>query len=219
LGCLLTASVSEPDPAPGAHLHVTDFSPPLSVADLLRDVEIPWVFCGGWAIDLFLDRVTRPHKDVDVAIRRADQLAVHEYLTARGWRLQVANDGQLTPWATGERIELPRHGIWATHRSSQPELLEILLNEADDAEFRFRRDQSITCKLAEAFTRASNGLPILAPEIALLYKAAHPDEPDSYADFLAALPALGPERRSWLAHGLRKLHPGHTWLADLEPSR
>ena len=36
---------------------------------------------GGWALDLFLERVTRVHHDVDVVVDRADQLALREQLS------------------------------------------------------------------------------------------------------------------------------------------
>lgn len=186
-----------------------------AVAGLLSDFGRPWAFCGGWAIDLFLGRVTRTHKDVDVAIARRDQLAMQEYLTARGWQLQIAHDGVLTPWQPGAYVELPRHGIWASHPTATPDLLEILLNEIEDGLFRFRRDQTITRSLDAAFTRATNGLPILAPEIALLYKSTHVEEEENRQDFDAALPLLDVEQRSWLRAALVQTAPAHRWIAAL----
>lgn len=47
------------------------FDPVLEqIATLLSPLPITWGFCGGWAIDLALNHITRPHKDVDVAILR-----------------------------------------------------------------------------------------------------------------------------------------------------
>jgi hypothetical protein len=43
---------------------------------------------GGWALDLFLDRETRRHDDLDVALLRRDQGAPHDHL--RGWDLRYA---------------------------------------------------------------------------------------------------------------------------------
>ena len=39
--------------------------------------DFPNRYCGFWAIDLFLDRPTRPHKDVDIAILRLDQRTLY----------------------------------------------------------------------------------------------------------------------------------------------
>ncbi|MCL4541605.1 MAG: hypothetical protein M1396_04620 [Chloroflexi bacterium] len=43
------------------------------VATLLTDFDRPWFIAGGWAIDLFLGRQTRAHKDVEIAVLRQDQ--------------------------------------------------------------------------------------------------------------------------------------------------
>jgi hypothetical protein len=185
-----------------------------AVTALLADFTRPWAFCGGWAIDLFLDRQTRAHKDVDIAVARRDQLRLQAYLAGRGWHLQIAHQGTLTDWQPGEYVELPRHGIWCQNPAAEPDFLEILLNEIDDGIFRFRRDPTVTRSLDEAFIRAPGGLPILAPEIALLYKSSSL-EPENRADFQAALPALNPSRRAWLGDALARQNPAHPWLADL----
>jgi hypothetical protein len=93
----------------------------------------------------------------------------------------------------------------------------VLLNEIDDQTFRFRRDQAVTCPLDQAFVRAASGLPILAPEIVLLYKSSSL-EPDNWADFRAALPALSPARRAWLEVALARTAPSHPWLAEATAS-
>jgi aminoglycoside-2''-adenylyltransferase len=43
-----------------------------------------WLF-GGWAVDLHVGAVTRPHEDLDVAIWRADYARASELLSADGW--------------------------------------------------------------------------------------------------------------------------------------
>jgi hypothetical protein len=52
----------------------TEFGDVYGAVKLLAGYSKPWAVCGGWAIDLFLHHVTRPHKDVDFAILRKDQL-------------------------------------------------------------------------------------------------------------------------------------------------
>jgi hypothetical protein len=186
----------------------------VSIAELMRGFNRPWAFCGGWAIDLFVGRRTRTHKDVDIAVLRPDQLAVQEYLAGRGWTLEIAYAGELTPWQAGAYIELPRHGVWCKNPRYNPDFLEVLLNETDGTRFLFRRDQSITLALDRALLRAS-GLPVLAPEIALLYKSANSTLEENAADFRSALPALDAERRAWLKAGLERLSLGHPWIVDL----
>ena len=44
-----------------------------------------WLF-GGWAVDFHAGKVTRPHDDLDLAVRSHDGERICELLTAAGWR-------------------------------------------------------------------------------------------------------------------------------------
>ena len=69
--------------------------------------------------------------------------------------------------------------------------------------------------MAELSIRSASGLPIVVPEIQLLYKAKHHLEKDEH-DFRAAVPLLSPQQREWLKQSLEVVHPGDPWLAELE---
>lgn len=43
----------------GERKGLTTFAEVEKVASLLRDLRCEWYVCGGWAVDLFLGRVTR----------------------------------------------------------------------------------------------------------------------------------------------------------------
>nr|WP_170955517.1 hypothetical protein [Ornithinimicrobium cerasi] len=43
-----------------------------------------WFF-GGWAVDLWVGRLTRPHDDIDVLVWRRDARRVDDALEAAGW--------------------------------------------------------------------------------------------------------------------------------------
>jgi hypothetical protein len=188
------------------------FTEPVRIAALMADYPHPWAICGGWSIDLFLGNVSRTHKDVDVAVLRRDQLAAQSYLAARGWSLEVAHEGRLRPWQEGARIELPLHVVWCRNSNHDPNFVEILLNEADGDTFRFRRDQSLTLPLDRAFISSGSGLPVIAPELALLYKSANIYVEENAADFVTALPHLGLDRRAWLKSALERTQVSHPWL-------
>jgi hypothetical protein len=190
-----------------------------SIAELLADFAHPWGFAGGWAVDLFLDHETRSHKDVDVAILRRDQLDLQSLLRERGWDLRVAHGERWVPWRASETLALPLHCIWCTHATFAPDFLEVLLNEASETHFLFRRDATICLGLDAAFLRSPSGLPVLAPEVVLLYKAKYAAEEPHRADFHRLLPHLGPRRQAWLATALEKLHQDHAWLRELAGSR
>ena len=192
---------------------MTTFDEVRKVGGLLRDCGREWFVCGGWALDLFLGRVTRAHKDVDVAVARRDQLEVRDYLRRRGWSLEKAADGRLSPWAEGEWLSLPLHGVWCRNEAHDPPFFELLLNEVDDELFRFRRDPALTLPRARTSFVSAPGLPVLAPEVVLLYKSNSPDE--HAADFRNAAAALSDEARAWLKSALTKDSARHPWAGEL----
>ena len=188
------------------------FSRPFNVARLMADFPHPWCICGGWAIDLFLGRPTRGHKDVDIAVLRKDQLAIRDYLAARNWTLEKARDRQLHPWAEREFIQWPLHVVWCKNPVFEPDVIEVLFNEASATHFKFRRYPSITHQLDRTILNCGMGLPILAPQIALLYKAADAASERNLTDLYSVLPVLGGSRRRWLRHALSSINPAHSWL-------
>lgn len=193
---------------------MNEFTEIQKVGLLFADLPCQWFVGGGWAIDLFLDRVTRRHKDIDVAIARNDQFAVRDYLRHRGWKLEKAVDGKLFPWTYGERLVLPIHTVWCSNDEYEPSFIEILLNEIDGDCFKFRRDQSITLPRERMFFKSSTGALALSPEIVLLYKSNCPEE--NAADFQNAFKMLPEENRVWLKASLDKLFAQkHPWTDDL----
>ena len=54
-------------------------------AGALDAAELEHWFFGGWAVDLWVGRLTRPHDDIDVLVWRHDEALVHEALQGAGW--------------------------------------------------------------------------------------------------------------------------------------
>ncbi|WP_421723379.1 GNAT family N-acetyltransferase [Bauldia sp.] len=52
----------------------------------LADAEIEIIVDGGWAVDAVLGRQTRPHRDLDIAIRHSDVPRLRTLLEAQGYR-------------------------------------------------------------------------------------------------------------------------------------
>ena len=57
-----------------------------SAAGALEGAGLEHWFFGGWAVDLWVGRVTRDHDDIDVMVWRHDESPVHEALVGAGWR-------------------------------------------------------------------------------------------------------------------------------------
>jgi len=167
--------------------------------------------------------VTRPHEDVEVGIFRADQGALQAHFA--DWELRKSErPGRLDPWEEGDRLELPIHQVFAFPPGSPPlqqpwepggDELQFFLNDVEDGAWLCRRDPSVKRPAAEVWARSASGLPIVAPEIQLLYKAKHHLEKDEH-DFQAALPRLSRQQCEWLKRSLEVVHPGDPWLAPLE---
>ena len=171
---------------------------PADAAELLRDFPARWWITAGWAIELYLGRRVREHKDMDVLVLRSEQQVLQRHFPHE--ELRVAHEGKLEPWAAGEPLELPRHNVWARPG------LQFLLGEDDDGTWWYRRDERIRVPLAELGLRTEDGIPYVRPEIVLLFKSKAP-EPHDEADFEAALPALDAEARSLLRGWLPAGHP------------
>jgi hypothetical protein len=173
---------------------------------------------GGWAIDLCVGRETRPHGDIDVAVLRRDQPALQACLSA--WEVRVAHDGTLTPWVPGDWLEGRRHQFWVRRPGAEAWSFEVLLEDARSVAARddvwvYRRDPRIEMPLAQIGRTTPDGVPYLAPEIALLYKAGSSTVTRNAVDFAVTSPLLDAGGRRWLREALEEVMPGHPWTGAL----
>jgi len=187
---------------------------PAEVVALLDGAACPWWIAGGWAIDLFVGRQTRAHDDIDVLILRDDQLAMQQALP--GWDLHAADPpGSLRRWRVGEVLPAGVHDIWCRRTPTSTWSLQVMIDDASDGVWSYRRDARIERSVDELDGNACNGDPrVLAPEVQLLHKSTAP-RPKDEADFLAARALLGPDQRRWLQRSVALTSPNHHWLAQL----
>lgn len=183
---------------------------PSEAGALFQDFPGAWCIAGGWAIDLFAIGQPRPHLDVDIQIDRADLPIMHASLP--GWPLYAAH-GDLTLWEEATPFLEEAHDIWCRRPGNQWEF-QLMVVELDDREWVFRRDARIRGP-RDAMIVSIDGLPILAPEIQLLYKSKLPNRPKDERDFRHALPHLTTERRQWLISCLTLLYGDHPWVPML----
>jgi hypothetical protein len=192
---------------------------PLSVdevTELLSPVRFPWWIAGGWAIDLFLGRQTRPHADTDVLVRRDDQIELQEHLVDRGWDLYKTQQPGLKPWPRGEFQSRPVNDIWCRRAPHLPWALQIMLLDTEGDEWIFKRDPTIRGPLAGIGRRTPSGVPYLCPHIQMLYKAKQKTLEKDQSDFDLAVPQMTSEEKAWLLRHLEKRFPhGHTWIRSL----
>lgn len=191
---------------------------PQAVTELLRGASCPWWIAGGWAIDLHLGRQTRHHEDTDVLVLRDDQLAMQDALA--GWDLHAADPpGSLRPWRPGEVLPAAVHDVWCRRTPESAWSLQVMIDDASDGTWTYRRDARIRRPVAELDGGACAGDPrVLSPEIQLLQKSKAP-RPKDEADLLVVKDALDADQRAWLVRSLTLTSPQHLWLEQLRPGQ
>ncbi|MEJ7863006.1 MAG: hypothetical protein WKF90_15365 [Pyrinomonadaceae bacterium] len=188
------------------------FAIPLQIADVMRDFKPSWFIAGGWAIDLFLGKETRAHNDIEVAVFRQDQAALHNYF--KSWNLQKTVNGKLVVWHRDEWLTLPTHEIHCFNEPAKPPKIEILLNESNESEWIYRRNKEIRRSLAKIGLCSSEGIKFLSPEIVLLYKSKNPQTKDE-RDFQTVIGHLERVRKQWLKDAIGIYDFKHRWLESL----
>lgn len=211
------------------------------VADAMSGYPGRWAFCGGWAVDCWLGRVTRSHLDVDVCVFIEDQEALFAHFA--DWNL-VAHDAR-TPenrdlW-TGRPLEMPAHihgrppgeenrrlvTQWVTppHKNARDGLdFDFEFNERADDAWVLSPEHGIAVPFEEAIIEA-DGVRVASPEVLAFYKATayhgNPryNRPHDEADFEALLPLLGTESRERVGRWISAVHSGHPWVGLLEGDR
>lgn len=182
--------------------------PPIVVARRLAGVDVPWCVAGGWALDLFRGEQTREHGDLEIAVP-GDRFAD----IARRFpdcEFSVAGDGRVVPLS--EEAMREHHQTWARERATGAWRFDVFREPRDGDTWICRRDARIRRPYAQLIERDRDGIPYLAPEIVLLFKAKAARDKD-HSDLRAALPLLGADRRAWLCDALDLVHPGHAWRA------
>ena len=187
---------------------------------LLRPVDglsAAWCVAGGWAIDLWVGAVTRSHHDVDLLVARSDQRAVYDHFSGRALVKVIPHPdglvgkGALVPW-DGTWIDLPVHQIFAD--AADGDRIEVLFGEIDARVWRYRRNPEISLPVDQLIVTGETGIPALAPEVVLLFKAPL-QRPWDDEDLATVVPHLPADRRAWLVDALERSHPDTPWLERL----
>ena len=55
--------------------------------DLLKNCGFSYVICGGWALELFMNKKIRPHSDIDISIFNEDRKKIVEFMLGKGWNV------------------------------------------------------------------------------------------------------------------------------------
>ncbi|GAA1086497.1 nucleotidyltransferase domain-containing protein [Streptomyces javensis] len=173
-----------------------------------------WWVAGGCAIELAVGRRIRSHGDIDVLLLRRDQLMAQQALS--GWQWWAADPpGTLRPWASDEVLSPGVHDIWCRAGADDCWRIQIMIDESRGQEWVSRRDPRVRRPISTLGMTSADGIPFLAPDVQLYYKAKTP-RPKDEADFDAALPVLTDQRRRWLVDAISKTYGPHPWIERLQ---
>ncbi len=189
---------------------------PQEAQEHLAGVSAPWAVAGGWAIDLWLGVVTRPHEDLEITVPAFGYPEIRARFEVLGFEVFDVGDGEVARLAPGEAPSEANHQTWMMEPATQLWRIDVFREAGDARTWVYRRDPSLTAP--RAFTvRERDGVPFVAPAVALLFKAKA-QRPKDEADFAAVAPHLPAAERNWLADALRRTHAGHPWIERLAAS-
>jgi hypothetical protein len=171
-----------------------DFAAVSAVCSLLSRLTVPYWIAGGWAIDLAVGRVTRDHADVDVMLLERDKHVIWDDLSEDEVQI-TGRDGE------SRRLTL--------HSESLLLPTDVFLAEAEGTFWVHRRGPYRVKRPLADITCHRDGIPFLAPEVVLLFKARSKADKDQH-DVETALPVLDAGQRSWLQETLKRLPQGRT---------
>ncbi|MED1863758.1 hypothetical protein P4V41_09875 [Fictibacillus nanhaiensis] len=189
---------------------------PLSVTEIqeiFSGTPVRWWIAGGWALDLYLDEITRKHDDIDVVILRSQHLLLQNFLSA-DWEGYKAFKGKLIPWNMNEKLDYPFDNLWFKKKGESTWAFQVMIIDCEDDYWIYKRNGTIRRKRSDIGLTSSAEVPYLRPEIQLLYKGGSSlvREKDNL-DLENVLPALDEVSREWLRNSLLIQYPnGHQWI-------
>lgn len=185
---------------------------PSEVAERLGPCPAAWGIAGGWALDLWRGRLSRPHADIEIAVSSAALGAVRECLSDH--LFYAAKGGTLSQLQPGEAVTA--HQFWVLDAVAGKWRLDVMTDPGDEARWIYRRDHRIDAPRGEVLGRSLDGIPYLRPDAVLLFKAKDPRPKDEF-DFAGSRPKLTSGERRWLARALALAHPQSPWIERLRP--
>ncbi|MDD4295572.1 MAG: DUF4111 domain-containing protein [Ruminiclostridium sp.] len=209
--------------------------------ELLKLGGFEYALCGGYAIELFLNRTIRKHGDIDVSAYWQDRDKIILYMQSSGWEVYEMCGGGIAHHITDVNIQIKtkrnifcfKEGCSLVKLSPQGEtdmyyldfdhsgqtkldFIEFLFNSRNAESFIYARNENIMLPITKAIL-TQNGIPYLAPELILLYKSTDTEREGYQLDYDSAMVKMSAEQKDWLQTALKVINPsGHKWLSENE---
>ena len=169
----------------------------MKVKTIMDKYGYPWFIEGGWAIDLFLNRETREHKDIEIGIYRKNQMQLYRYF-GKQRKYYIDNTSHIgkqerREW-NKEYLRLPIYEVYVEYEGIE---IEVVLNEKDEENLIYRLNEKTKINEEKAILYSNNDIPYLSPEIVLLYKSKYMRDKD-IADISNASKLMDGSQKKWL---------------------
>jgi hypothetical protein len=180
--------------------------PPADLFDRLGN-RFLWAVAGGLALDLHFE-VEHCHEDTDISVNRADGSSLQQALAELSW---AGKRPGADPFEIGE-IADDLSQIWGYEPSACVWRLDVFLEPWSSGASQLGRASR---PVGTAVELTPEGIPYLAPEIVLLFKADTTWHPKSKRDLPWALKRLQEDkvRTAWFCDALEITLGGPEWNA------
>ncbi|MEA4831530.1 MAG: hypothetical protein VB118_02800 [Oscillospiraceae bacterium] len=204
--------------------------------ELLKNHGFEYAFCGGWAIDLFIEAETRKHSDIDIHAYWQERNTIILYMQSLGFEVYEMLGGGMAHHITDiyNQIKSKRNifcckpdcelvclspedkdgicGINFQHiGQTKLNFLEFLFNDKSENTLIYARNHEIKQPLTEAILYSDN-IPYLSPEFCILYKSNDTERDGYQHDYYTAMTKMNEHQKQWLINALDTMYPqGHKW--------
>ncbi len=203
---------------------------------LLNDGNFEYAVCGGYAIELFLDKEIRSHGDIDISVYWKDRDEIILFMKSLGWDIyEMCGNGivhrisdvnkqlrikrnifcikgncELVRFYPHDEIDM-FYLEFDQRGQTKFNFLEFLFNDRTETDFLYARNKKVTRALSRAIL-ARNNVPFLAPELVLLYKSTDIERNGYQLDYKETICMMDMEQKQWLVNSLNDMYPaGHQW--------
>ena len=169
----------------------------MKVKTIMDKYGYPWFITGGWAIDLFLNKETREHKDIEIGIYRKNQMQLYRHF-GKQKKYYIDNTSHIgkkekREW-NKEYLRLPIYEVYVEYDGIE---IKVVLNEKDEDNWIYRLNEKIKLNEEKAILNNEEEIPYLCPEIVLLHKSKDMRDKD-IADISNANEKMDESQKKWL---------------------
>lgn len=205
---------------------------------LLDNQGFDYAFCGGYGIELFLDKSIREHKDIDISASWNDRDKIIDFFLNLGWNIYELCGNSLVHKITdiNHQLKIKRNifcskndcDLYRLEKTNEENIfyleffnknleelnfIEFLFNRIDNLNFYYSRNKDVFLPLEKAILY-NDDIPYLAPELILLYKSTDINKFGYQLDFDSAMLKMSSHQKEWLNKTLLFLYNKHKWIKN-----